>query len=171
MRILFIAILFTVAAENVGGQAATSLWGHPRNDPIIGIIAQVPSYGGMWVGPGGYLHGSLANLDDSTKLRAILTKLVSSPSWSRFQHAEPGYGIVIEKARYSYAQLTQWERKIENSAPALTGIGVDEKMNRLAIGVETVAAIKQTRRIVARLGIPLDAVMIRQETVVQDTSD
>jgi hypothetical protein len=168
VRALFFAILLAGSAENVSSQAATSLWGHPRNDPIIGIIAQVPSYGGMSVSPGGYLHGLLTNLDDSTKLRAILTQIVSKPGWSRFQHAEPGYGIVMEKARYSYVQLTEWERKIENSAPALTGIGVDEQTNRLAIGVETVAAIEQTRKIIARLGIPLDAVAIRQETVVQD---
>jgi hypothetical protein len=164
VRALFFAILLAGSAENVSSQAATSLWGHPRNDPIIGIIAQVPSYGGMWVGPGNYLHGSLTNLGDSSKLRAVLVEYASDPRRSSLQHR----GIVIEKARYSYVQLTEWERKIENSAPALTGIGVDEQTNRLAIGVETVAAIEQTRKIIARLGIPLDAVAIRQETVVQD---
>jgi hypothetical protein len=167
---LLVGIFLSASLDGLQAQTASPLWGHPRNDPIIGIIAEVPSYGGMWVGPGGYLHGSLTNLGDSSKLLAILTKFVSEPSRSFLKHPGSDYGIVIEKARYSYAQLTEWERKIENAAPALTSIGVDEKMNRLDIGVETVAAIKQTHGIVARLGVSLDAFTIGQRTVVQDTS-
>jgi hypothetical protein len=168
VRALFFAILLAGSAENVSSQAATSLWGHPRNDPIIGIIAQVPSYGGMWVGHGNYLHGSLTNLDDSTKLRAILTKYVSDPKRSFLQRTGTDYGIVIEKARYSYAQLTEWEKKIESVAPALTSIGVEEMKNTLEIDVATDAAVAQTGIIVARLRIPPDAVNIRQLSVVQD---
>jgi hypothetical protein len=168
MRNLLIALLLAGGATELSAQPASPLWGHPRNDPIIGIIAQVPSSAGMWVGPGQHLLGALTNLEDSTKLRGILTRFVASPNRSFLQRDEPGYGIVIEKARYSYAQLTEWAHKLEGVTPSLTGIGVDEMKNRVGIMVGTDAAVAQTRTVVARLAIPMDAVTISQATVVQD---
>jgi hypothetical protein len=168
--LFFLLTLVLCPAEKLVAQDSTRLYGHPPNDEFIRIIRQVPSYGGKWVGAGGCLHGSVANMSDSSKLVDILVEFVSRERAPFLHCAGSNYGITIEKAKYSYAQLTEWERQLMGWTH-LSGIGVDEMKNRIHVGVPTVSDIEVARRAVVRLRIPVDAVTIVQEGVVQDLGD
>ena len=68
--------------------------------------------------------------------------------------------------RYNFDQLLMWERLIMARVPddEISLYDVDEVNNRVAVGVQSGAAVGRTRVLVAQLGIPADAfsVVVRQ---------
>jgi hypothetical protein len=73
--------------------------------------------------------------------------------------------IVILQGQYDFATLLNWRGQIDGEAPRIPGItmtDVQERTNRVVVGVESEAAGVQVREALARLNIPIEAVQIVQ---------
>ena len=148
----------------VFAQAADSTYGRGPHAPEVAIIRQVPSFAGMWFDKEGNFHGSLANPNDSSKLRTILETYMSDRRRSFL--IKPGRRIIIDEVRYSYAQLYDWQRKIEKLAVGVNGfqsIGPVEMTNQIHVGVTRPEAIAGVYRIAESLKIPAGVVKAELE--------
>ena len=164
MRFVFAAALLALTFTRLDAQNGAPTYGRSRSDPLIGIINQVPSFSGMWLDKEGNFHGSLTDLNDSTRLRPLLAEFIGDSR--RAFLLKPGKGIVIERAKYSYAKLYEWQCAIERLMGSVDGfqsIGVRERENQVHIGVIKPAVIDKVRQIVKSLKIPDDAVHIEVE--------
>jgi len=120
---------------------------------------------GVWFDTDGEFHASLTNLNDSARLKVVLDSVF--PNRRRdYNDPPPKKGIIIEKAKYSYATLDDWKCKIERQSIKFAGFqsgGVRIQTNQVDIGVFKPEAIKKVRKIVRGLNIPLDAVNVELE--------
>jgi hypothetical protein len=158
-------VLLLSAAGQTGAQTRVGRFDRLPGDPLLAIIDRVPSFAGMWIDSARIFHGSLTDLKDSLSLRLML-QVYASPRGSLHGEESRVQGIVIERAKYTYAQLFDWKCTIEKAVAALDafqGGGISQRTNTVHIGVVTPEAIEQARVIVRRLGIPLDALDVELE--------
>jgi hypothetical protein len=164
MRIgIRISILAFISAAPLLAQTPNT-YGRTRYDPLVAIINQVPSFGGMWWDKEGNFHGSLANLNDSSKLRTLLDHFMEDRRRAYLLKADKR--IIVDEARYSYAQLYKWQCQIEGLSIGVDGfqsIGVREDANQVHVGVIKPEAIEKVLGVVRSLKIPLDAVIVEVE--------
>jgi hypothetical protein len=76
----------------------------------------------------------------------------------------PSGGVqVVVQGDYPLDQLAQWYREARNSVEVVEGLqfsDLDERLGRIEFGVQTEYAAHQTRKALARTGVPQDAVAI-----------
>lgn len=137
------------------------------DDRFADLARAVPGgFGGLWL-QGDVLHVNLVDLSREAEARAALKERLRG-------EFGPGAGgqrgrveldrIVFHQGRYDYVQLTAWYARL----PA--GLGyegvittdIDERRNRIVVGVESAAAAERVRRRVAELGIPAEAVLVER---------
>ena len=71
----------------------------------------------------------------------------------------------VREARYGWQQLQRWQDAATNGAFSVNGtvyVDNDETTNRVRIGVENIGTAGQVRAAAARLGVPVDAVIVDQ---------
>ncbi len=75
----------------------------------------------------------------------------------------------IRQVKYDFRQLYRWKQAIAGAKPdaGLTSLGICEEQNRLCVGVHRGGGLAAARALVARLGIPADAVAIEESEPVQ----
>jgi len=68
-------------------------------------------------------------------------------------------------ADFEWQELVDWRLRISSSpqwSEAITAIGIDERRNQVGIGVDNLSAEPEVREMLAELGVPDDAVRIRE---------
>lgn len=158
-------VLLLSAAGQAGAQVRVGRFDRLPGDPLLVIIDRVPSFAGMWLDSDRNFHGSLTNLNDSSKLREML-EVYQSDRNKRYGRQPGDKGIIIEKANYSYAQLFDWKCTIERAVLGVDGFqsgGISEPANKVHIGVVFPGAIDKVRQIVKGLNIPLNALAVELE--------
>jgi len=73
--------------------------------------------------------------------------------------------VRVLQGRYDYRDLDRWFQRISYAAFSTPGVvytDLDEAVNRVAVGVEHAAAAASVRGLAARLGIPAEAVVVRE---------
>ena len=156
--------LAIISARPLFAQAVDSTYGRGPHDPDVAIIRQVPSFAGMWFDKEGNFHGSLAIPSDSSTLRTILEAYMADRRRSFL--LKPGMRIIIDEVRYSYAQLYEWQRKLEKLAVGVSGfqsIGPVEMTNQIRVGVTKPEAIAKVYHIAESLKIPTGVVRAELE--------
>ncbi len=72
--------------------------------------------------------------------------------------------VRTEQAQYTIVQLSAWYEHVRMlSVPGIVSTDLSEGENRLAVGVEDTAAQAAVQAELAKLGIPLEAVIVRIE--------
>lgn len=118
-------------------------------------LEEVPGFGGLFLNEAGETVVRLTTLEYVEQARDYARR--------RGQHSFAGQQrIVVWEADYDFAQLARWERLL---LPAIVDGGVlsfdiDERSNRLRIGVFDMAAAGSIRRIAATLGVPSNALIV-----------
>jgi hypothetical protein len=85
--------------------------------------------------------------------------------------------VVVHQGKYTYGNLRLWRDRIYTIAGRIadkTSLSIDERENRIRIGLTTLDAATQSRALVASLGIPSDAITLFEEardTVLQTHGD
>jgi len=132
----------------------------PGYGSVVGVgvamrESDIPTYGGSFIDADrGVVFVYVGNEEDGRK---VLEKVNGSVK------------LVLLKGKYSYAQLRDWKyaltEKVSKSGLPWTGTAVDDTMNRVFIGFESIEAslLKKLESILEELGIPFDAVVVQKQ--------
>jgi hypothetical protein len=125
-------------------------------------------FGGLWL-EGSVLHVNLVDLSKRQQAQAALkTELRGEfgPGAATGQRASVELDrIVFHQGRYDYVQLTGWYARLPASLgyEGVTSTDIDERQNRIRIGVRDDGNAERVRRRIPDLGIPPEAVLVQRE--------
>jgi hypothetical protein len=124
------------------------------DDLYLAVERQAPGFGGAFV-DGDTLNVYLINLENRPLVERVLTAALAVEGL-------PSGGIQVRQGQYGFAQLKAWQEQAGAvfDLPGVVFTDVDEKLNRVAIGVENKAASGAVMEALMRLQIPLKAVEI-----------
>jgi len=119
---------------------------------------QVPGFGGFFLNPDGTPTVYLTRGSSRVPAERLLAGYLAGRGLSTA-------AVHVFEARYGWAQLQHWQEAATAEALAVPGavfVDNDETSNRVLVGVESLGAAGQIRAATARLGVPDDAVIVRQ---------
>src|SRR5881409_2239841 len=124
--------------------------------PDLATLARViPGFGGFY-------------LDAGVPTVYLLDPAARGAAESALARAPRGFmpaQIRVLHAQYDYRDLDRWFQRISDKAFSTPGVvytDLDEAANRVAVGVEHAAAAASVRGLAARLGIPAQALIVRE---------
>jgi len=124
---------------------------------LANLARAIPGFGGLFID-----HGVptvyLTNPTDRTAMERALGDFASSRGSTPAQ-------IQVLQGRYSLQQLDRWTRQVTTDAFSIAGVvytDLDEAANRVTVGVDRAGASPSVRSLAARLGIPAEAVVVKQ---------
>ena len=119
---------------------------------------QVPGFGGFFLDASGAPTIYLARGVSRAPAEQALTAYMAARGLS-------AASLHVREARYGWQQLQRWQDAATNGAFSVNGtvyVDNDETTNRVRIGVENIGTAGQVRAAAARLGVPVDAVIVDQ---------
>jgi hypothetical protein len=152
IRLTPVAVLIAVAAcsdrrSSTEPDAAPSL--RPVQAPDLATLARVvPGFGGYYI-------------DDGVPT-VYLTDPAEAPAAARALGLSD---VRVLRARYAYGQLDRWFQRVNYEAFEIPGVvftDLDEAHNVVLVGVEHRAAAASVRGLAARLGVPAQALTVRE---------
>jgi hypothetical protein len=124
---------------------------------LANLARAIPGFGGLFID-----HGVptvyLTNPTDRTAMERALGGFASSRGTTPAQ-------IQVLQGRYSLQELDRWTRQVTTDAFSIAGVvytDLDEATNRVTVGVDRAEASSSVRSLAARLGIPAEAVVVKQ---------
>jgi hypothetical protein len=135
------------------------------DDQMVAVAIRVPGFAGIY-------------LEESSN---TLVVLATNPSSQVAENAQDAlFDILGEeslatmrpramKATYTWCQLKAWYDPMSFEVLGMEGVvstDIDEKRNRLAIGLENLSLRPQLEAKLAALGVPLEAVIIEQQAPI-----
>lgn len=120
---------------------------------------RVPGFAGFYVDGDGTVNVMLVDRKQNGLARREVSEFLGRSPGRKLGHMK------IVQAKYDFRQLHGWKERIAgpDAQAALTGIGICEDQNRLCIGAYRGGGLGVLRNLLARLGIPEDAVSIREQ--------
>lgn len=132
------------------------------DDQFAEVAAGAPGFGGVFVDSAGSLVIKVT-VDADRKQVMTALQSVASGDLLRSAAGASSYPLVrFEDAQYDVRDLIRWRSGLRGAwLEGITLVDVDERANRLRLGVrdETVAGLLRAR--LSKLAVPLDAVLIR----------
>jgi hypothetical protein len=152
------------------------------DDQLIEVAKRIPGFGGMFFDEAGTLTVYLIDADQplsaqaasarAVRVRDTLAAVFGPDVLTRGGTADPaaprapagGPAIRFIKGDYDVLQLATWRARVDQAvtAPAALFTDLDERHNRLRIGVASPASREAVAARVTRLGIPLHAVIFEE---------
>ena len=124
---------------------------------LANLARAIPGFGGLFIDQG-VPTVYLTNPTDRTAMERALGDFASSRGSTAAQ-------IHVLQGRYSLQQLDHWTRQVTTDAFSIAGVvytDLDEAANRVTVGVDRAGASPSVRSLAARLGIPAEAVVVKQ---------
>jgi hypothetical protein len=132
-------------------------------DEQAGVARVVPGFGGLFLDDTG---APTVYLTDPGQRGSAQRALVAIAREHGFATAD----LRVRRGQFTYAQLAGWFGQASRSALAERGVvyaDLDEASNRVTIGVENAEAGERARAVLKRLGVPDEAVLVRESTPVR----
>lgn len=125
------------------------------DDLLLRVDKQAPGFGGMFVDSDGRLAVYIL---DTTKLAA--TRVAIEAVFG--SNHVPAAGIRAVQGQYSISQLKTWTERASRllSTPGVTIVDLDERRNRVVVGIDGVDRTRAISRELPSLRIPRNAVLI-----------
>lgn len=147
-------------AQGAVGMLVEPSTGAPRSrtldEALLEVEREAPGFGGMYHDEKGRLVVRLVNATAAPAARRAIASVFGEDKL-------PSAGVVTEPATYTFSQLKSLQERLTPEVLALPGTvftDVDEKSNRVAIGVERAGARAAIERTLSRLALARDAVDI-----------
>lgn len=127
------------------------------------IAGRIPGFAGFYLDPDGTMNVLLVDRTKGEQARAEARQFLEQ------QHGMLLGPTRVVDARYSFRQLYAWRTKIANAnlASAMTGLGICEEKNQVCVGARRGGGLNVIRDVLARLGIPEDAVTVVERDPIQ----
>ncbi|ARA93984.1 MAG: hypothetical protein D6685_00560 [Bacteroidetes bacterium] len=126
------------------------------DDRLAEVADRVPGFGGLFFDEDGRLHVYQLDPSLSSRTTAALDLLTDLDPATRAD------ARVLE-ATYDFRQLQEWRLLVRQNLLGHDGVmslDIDERVNRLTVGIEDAAHREQTRAALEALGIPEEAVLV-----------
>jgi hypothetical protein len=126
--------------------------------PLAQIGREIPSFGGFYR-EGDTLVGLVTDAAHRSAVEGRLWGLISSSP----EASSPVSRVAIRDARYSFAELATWRDLVFDEAMGkgeVVSLDLDERYNRIDIGIADGVAAERLRDRFASLGIPVEALNI-----------
>ena len=162
VRLLAAAFLVGAAACTDGGPttAAPSLLDQVQTPDVQVLARTIPGFGGLFIAEG----MPTVYLTDVGQ-RGIAERVLGG-----FARARGATGIRVLAGRYAYGDLDRWFQQVSYNAFEHGGVvfvDLDEAANRVLVGVERGASHANIRSLAARLGVPAEAITVRDVDPIQ----
>jgi hypothetical protein len=133
--------------------------------PFIEIAQEVSTFGGFWFNQQDQVVVGLTDLADFQRVVAMIPRYLGAH--------QPTGGYVAMEVRHSFADLARYRAALR--APVfrdtrVVSLGVNESANRVEVGIRNRDVESEVRGLARTLGIPDDAVAIREVPVAQLTT-
>jgi len=156
VRLIAAALLVGAAACSDGGPttAAPSLLDQVQTPDVQVLARTIPGFGGLFIDEG----MPTVYLTDVGQ-RGIAERVLGG-----FARARGATGIRVLAGRYAYGDLDRWFQQVSYNAFEHGGVvfvDLDEAANRVLVGVERGASHANIRSLAARLGVPAEAITVR----------
>lgn len=128
------------------------------------IAMKVPGFGGMFIDAG---TPTVYLVDASQRGAAQAAVGALIQEWRLLEAGSiTTLGIQVRQAQYDWLQLLEWRQLIRDflAMPGVVSLDIDEAQNRLALGVETLERKQVLEHELERVGVPTDAVIIREDS-------
>lgn len=108
----------------------------------VALAREVPGFGGFYLDDSGNLHAFLTDLKQSDSVRASLARVLANRQRDYTEterQMRTRSEIVIHQAQFTFLQLADWRNQLEDPImriPGVVWIGLDEHINRVAVGVD-----------------------------------
>lgn len=135
----------------------------PAEKAFRDLARQVPAFGGFYFNESGELVAQVTDLGRGASMRAALVPFLQQLAAERGNPNGRLPEIVLRKADYSFAQLSDWRHRIEGPVFALEAvvlIDLDERENRLFIGLADESGRAEAEAKLREVGVPLEVVRI-----------
>jgi hypothetical protein len=119
------------------------------------LAKAVPTFGGAFVNPDGTLSVYLTHPAASVAMRAALT--------AEFRRLDrPAMPVRIIHGAYAFVDLDRWIARLTPAlaGPALLSTEIDERTNRIRIGIASESARSTIQQALTRAGVPTAAVVV-----------
>jgi hypothetical protein len=140
---------------------------------FVRLAREIPGFGGIFYDESGALNVVMAPVVApmaSAELRQGLAARLEAMG----QPAGAAQGVRVREGKYDFLQLFEMRQRVDQAVWGLQGIvftDADEAANRVAIGVEDASAAASVERAVAMLGLPREAVILRQTAPLRFTDE
>lgn len=141
------------AVSQPGPQGKTRMPSH--DDRLLQIDKQAPGFGGMFIDSDGRLAVYVL---DTARLAATRTAIASVFGSNYI----PAAGVRAIKGQYSVSQLKGWSERANRllAVPGVTIVDMDERRNRVVIGIDSSDRMDAVTRELSRSRIPRNAVIV-----------
>ncbi|HEX2203736.1 MAG TPA: hypothetical protein VHG91_10575 [Longimicrobium sp.] len=122
------------------------------------IAGRVPGFAGVYYDSDGIVNVMLVDRKQNGLARREVSDLMQRTRGRALGHMK------VSLVKYDFRQLYRWKEMITGADPGvrLTMIGICEQQNRVCMDVRRGGGLAAGRDLVARLGIPADAVRIEE---------
>lgn len=159
----------TAATSSLQARIPGSPFGRfrPGEEYSVTLAQEVQGFGGFYIDDVGNLHAYLLDGSKQGPARAALAQILAARQRDYTEterRLRTRSEIVIHRGQFTFLQLADWRNLVENftlTAPGVVWVGLDEHVNRVAMGVDRTrpAAVEAlVIRRIAELGIPQDAI-------------
>lgn len=126
------------------------------DDRFAGVAQKVQEFGGLFLGDNGsVLYIYLTDLNKQNDVELAITEVLSDDRLA-------GKKIKVLQGQYSWLQLNDWYGRL-NPVLSVSGViltDIDERKNRLSVGIESSEVRSAVEQVLAELTIPRAAVDI-----------
>jgi hypothetical protein len=135
---------------------------YPSERQSVEIARRVPGFGGYFIDDNGNIIAYLTDPAREDALRPLLQPVLHATMGSRV--AAAGAQILVRPGVYDFLQLRGWRDRLTDpvlSTPGVAFLDLDERANRVVIGVHDDAARMTLEQVIETAFVPRDAVLVR----------
>jgi len=175
MLVIVAILVVTIGAMVILAQSAPSFAApspdrnahrHDRDAQLAAIAERVPGFGGVFFDEDGRPTVYVRDLSRAQEARAAVVDLLAGRQTRRGGSAAAldAGDIVVRRGDYDFGRLVEWKQSLIDvlSLPGVVFLDVDERKNRLLVGIEPGADPEPVKKLVTQRGIPQAAVIVAE---------
>ena len=166
-RSLAVLLAFATACRDSGPTAnSPAALLQPEQAPLPDVATltrTLPGFGGLFVD-----HGVPTVYLTDLKQQGLAERLLSG-----FARARGAAGIRVMAGRFAYRDLDKWFQQVSDEAFSQGGVvfvDLDEASNQVLVAVERGKSHANIRRLAARLGVPAEALTVRDADPIHNVA-
>ncbi|MDP9351569.1 MAG: S1 family peptidase [Chloroflexota bacterium] len=137
------------------------------------LAAQIPGFGGVFLEEGRYLVLWVTDLPrQERKAHEIARATFGSWRWSGHLPGSPT--IAVRQGQFTWNQLSAWRDRVEHllpNVPDITSVDLEERRNRVVIGIAKRSTRAAVLRKLAEAGVPVEATILEEEPIMMSSTD